>query len=113
MCQKVIRGVVEDAAYRRVRSAHDSLHSVNGAEIVAAVNAVRAPCSHQDVLIVVRHTDDFVRHDLSNRQDEIEISVADQLIYFHWPAIVELDLGLFSHEITGNFPYAADIPPPV
>src|SRR5260370_16184285 len=63
--QKSIRGVVEDAAHRGIHSAHDSLHSINGAEIMAAIDAVWAPRSHEYVLIVICHADYFVRHNLS------------------------------------------------
>src|SRR5258705_12456400 len=67
IAKKVRRGIVENPAYRILCASHDSFHSVDRSQVVTAIDAVRAARSHQNVLVVVRHPDNFVRHNLSDR----------------------------------------------
>ena len=71
----MIGGVVEHGADGIFGAAHDALHAVDGAEIVAAVDALAAAGADQDVLVVVGHADHFMRHDLADGENEIEAAV--------------------------------------
>ena len=77
VAEEVVGGVVEDVADWIVGSAHDALHAVDGAEIMAAVDAFAAAGPDQDVLVVVGHADDFVGHDLADGEDQIEAALRD------------------------------------
>ena len=89
MLGEVVGGVVEHLADRRIGPAHDALHAVAGAEEVALVDAFRAAGADEDVLIVVGHADDFVRHDLPERQDQIVPALGDQPADLRGPGPVE------------------------
>ena len=57
-------------------AAHDALHAVDRAQVVAAVDAFAAAGADEDVLGEVGHADDFVGHDLADGEDEIESAAA-------------------------------------
>ena len=59
-----------------IGAAHDALHAVDGAQVVAAVDAFAAAGADQNVLGVVGHADDFVGHDLADGENEIESAAA-------------------------------------
>ena len=88
LAEEVVAGIVENAAYRIVRAAHDALHTVDRTEIVTAVDAVASASPDQDVLVVVRHADHFVWHNLPQREHKIEAAVCDQAIRLCWPCVV-------------------------
>ncbi len=45
---------------------------------MTAVNASGAPGAHENVFVVVRHSDDFVRHDLSDGKNQVEAAMNDE-----------------------------------
>src|SRR6185503_4007336 len=65
MAKEVVGGVVEHIANRIFRTAHDAFHPVDRAEIVAAIDPFAAAGPYQNVLGIVGHTDNFVRHHLA------------------------------------------------
>ena len=71
IAQKAFGGVVEDGADRIFSASHDALHAVDGSEVMAAIDAVRASRADQDVLGVVGHADHFMRHDLADGEHKI------------------------------------------
>ena len=78
--QEMIGGVVEHVAHGIVGAAHDALHAVDGAQIVAAVDAFAAAGADENVLVVVGHADDFMRHDLADGENEIEAACEMSLL---------------------------------
>ena len=63
---------------------------------MAPVDAGRASSAHEDVLVVVRHADDLVRHHLPDGQDEIVLPGPDQIGQLHGPRKI--------HRAFGNLP---------
>src|SRR5215472_11007907 len=80
MAEEALSGVVEHGADGVLRGAHDALHAVDRAEVVAAVDAFAAAGADEDVLVVVGHADDFVRDDLADGEYEIPLTVDDVLV---------------------------------
>ena len=111
--EEMIGGVVEDVAHGIFGAAHDALHAVDRAEVVAAVDALAAACADQDVLGVVGHADHFVGHDLADGEDEIESAARDEPIDLRGPRIVELAFGLFADELGRDFAEGFDVGAPV
>lgn len=74
---KVRRGVVEDPPQRVVGAAHHALHAVDCANEVREVDRVASASADKEVLVVVRHAEDFVRHDLADRQDEVVLATPE------------------------------------
>jgi len=78
VAEKMIGGVIEDVAHGILGAAHDALHAVDGAEIMAGLIPSRPPAADEDVLgeVPCRH---FVGHDLadgrmrSNPPEEISL----------------------------------------
>src|SRR5262249_17435303 len=69
---EMVRSVIQNAAHGGIGAAHNPFHAVNGAQVVALINSFRAAGADEDILVVVGHADDFVRHYLAKREDEIE-----------------------------------------
>src|SRR6202140_216784 len=90
MPQKTIGGVIENVAHGILRTTHDALHPINRAQVMAAVYALPASSAHQNILVVVRHADDFVGHDLSDRENQIETALRNQPVLLGRPRIVQL-----------------------
>src|SRR6266404_1676564 len=99
MPQKMIGRVIENVAYGILRTAHDALHPINGAQVVAAVYALSASCANKNVLVVVRHADDFVGHDLTDRENQIETALRNQPVHLGRPRIVQLAFRLLVDEL--------------
>jgi hypothetical protein len=72
--------IVEDFTHRRKILAHHTLHAVDGADHVALVDHVAAAHADKQVLRMVRHADDLVRHDLADGEDQIIAGVHDAAI---------------------------------
>src|SRR6202140_1767967 len=102
--EKMRGGVIQHTADWIVRAPHDALHTVHGAKIVAAVDAVGSARSDQNVFVVVRHADNFVRDDLAEGKNEIELATGNQPIYLRRPVVVQSPFRLFTDEIPGNDP---------
>src|SRR5580704_4916886 len=96
--EEFIGGVVKDFAHRIFRAAHDAFHAVDGAKVVAAIDAFTAAGSDEDVLVVVGHADDFVGHDLADGEHQIKTATGDQAIDLRRPRVVELALRLLANE---------------
>ena len=79
MAKEVVGGVVEHIANRIFRAAHDAFHPVDRAQVVAAIDPFAAAGPNQNVLGVVGHTDNFVRHHLANGKNQIESAARNQL----------------------------------
>src|SRR5258708_13913985 len=99
MPQKMIGRVIENIADRILRTAHDALHPINRAQVMAAVYAFSPSGAHQNVLVVVRHADDFMRHDLADRENQIETALCNQPIHLGRPRIVQLAFRLLVDEL--------------
>ena len=72
--EKMLLGIVEYLSDGGVIPAHYPLHTVERAEHVRAVYHRAAAAADEDVLRVVCHADDLVRHDLTDGVDEIVVS---------------------------------------
>src|SRR6516225_1010028 len=83
--QETIGGVIENVADGVLSAAHDALHTVNRAQVVAAIDPVAAPCAHENVLVVIGHADDFVGHDLADGENEIEAAKSCPTKSSAWP----------------------------
>ncbi len=110
---EVIAGVVQHAAHGRVGAAHHAFHTVDGAEEVAAVNADGATGADEDVLVVVRHANDFMRNDLSDRKNQVVATVAEELVDLGRPGEVEFAFADFVDEAAGDFAEGDDVVAPV
>src|SRR6266404_1436041 len=113
MPQKMIGRVIENVAYGILRTAHDALHPINRAQVMAAVYALAASGAHQNVLVVVRHADDFMRHDLTDRENQIESALSDQPIYLGRPRIVQLAFRLLVDELRRDLAESLNVGSPV
>src|SRR5207253_6062720 len=111
--QKAIGGVIENVAHGILRTAHDALHPINRAQVMAAVYALAASGAHQNVLVVVRHADDFMRHDLTDRENQIESALSDQPIYLGWPRIVQFAFRLLMDELRRDLAESLNVGSPV
>ena len=62
---------------------HHALHAVNCADHVRFVDHIAAADADKQILRVVRHADDFMRHDLTGRNDEVIAFVHHAAIDLH------------------------------
>jgi hypothetical protein len=102
MLEEVIGGVVEHVAHGIDGAAHDPLHPVDSAQIVAAIDAVAASRAHQNVLVVVGHADHFMGHDLADGENQIEAAPRDELVDLRRPRITQLAFRLLADKLGGN-----------
>ncbi len=86
----MIGSIIHHVAHWIVGAAHDALHAVDSAKVVAAIDALAAAGANEDVLVVVGHADHFVRHNLADGEHQIEAAVRDQPVYLRRPGVVEL-----------------------
>ena len=80
---------------------------------MAPVDAVLAPGAHEDVLVVVRHADHLVRHDLPDGQDEIVLPGPDQVGQLDGPREIHRALGNPPHELPRHLADGRDAGAPV
>ena len=111
--EKAIGGVIEHGAHRILGTAHDALHAVDSAEIMAAINAIGAASADEDVLGVIGHAYDFVRYNLTYGEDEIEVTPGYEAVDLRRPRITQFAFGLFSNEFDWNFAKSFYIGAPV
>ena len=109
----VVEGVVEELAHGRVVAAHRLLHTADGADHVRLVYHVRAAAADEQVLRVVRHADDLVRHDLPRRDYEVVRLVHDEAVHLHVHGILPEALGNLLHLGGGNLSELHDVGAPV
>ena len=95
--QKVLRCIIENVADGVVRASHDSLHPVDGSEVVTAIDAFGTTSADQNILIEIRHSDNFVGHHLADGQYEIESAFRYKTIHFRRPVIVKLPFRLLMY----------------
>src|ERR1035437_8067059 len=113
MFQEMIGGVIEHVAHRIGGAAHDPLHPVDGAQVVAAIDAVTASRAYQNVLVVVGHADHFMRHNLANGENQVEAAPRDQLVDLRRPRITQLTFRLFADEIGRYLAKSLDVRAPI
>jgi len=70
---------------------------------MAAVDRLAAAGAHEDVLVVIGHANDFMGHDLTDGEDEIEATIRNQSVHLRRPSIVELAFRLFQNEFCRDF----------
>ena len=113
MAQEVVGGVVEHVAHGIHGAAHDALHAVDRAQVMAAVDALAASRAHQDVLVVVGHADHFVGHDLADGEDQVEAALRDEPVDLRRPRIIQLAFRLLADELGRNLAQRLDVGAPV
>ena len=69
--------------------------------------------AHQDVLVVVGHADDFMRHDLADGKNQVEAALRNEPVDLRRPRIVELAFRLFADELWRNLAERLHIGAPV
>ena len=80
---------------------------------MAAIDAVAATRAYQNILVVARHADDFMGHDLAYGEDQIEAASRDELVDLRRPRITQLAFRLFADELGRNLAKRLDIGAPV
>src|ERR1700675_2934813 len=113
MPQKTIGGVIENIAHGILRTAHDALHPINRPQVMAAVYALPASGAHENVLVVVRHADDLVGHDLTDGENQIETALRNQPIHLGRPRIVQLAFRLLVDELRRDLAESLNVGSPV
>ena len=83
VAQEMFHAVVEDLPHGRMVFSHHALHAVNCADHVRFVDHIAAADADKQILRVVRHADDLVRHDLTGRNDEVIAFVHHTAIDLH------------------------------
>src|SRR5262249_31117535 len=76
--------------------------TVHCAEIMAAVDALRPTSSDEHIFVVVRHADDFMRHNLPNGENQIKSAAHDEPIDLRRPIVIQLSLRLLMNELSWN-----------
>src|ERR1700730_4471388 len=113
MSQETIRRVIKNVAHGVLSAAHDAFHPVNRAQIMAAVYALSASRAHQNILVVIGHDDNFMRHDLADRQNEIKPSMSDEPVHLCRPRIIQLAFGLLVNKPGWDLAEGLDVGTPV
>src|ERR1700677_4110804 len=88
MSQESIGRVIENVTHGVLRASHEPLHPINRAQVMAAVYAFSASRAHEDGLVVIRHADNFMRHDLADGEDEVEAAMRNEPVYLRRPRVV-------------------------
>ena len=95
---KLILGVIQNLAQRRVRATECLFDAVDGTQVVAFVDAFGAAGSHEYVFVVIRHPDDFMRNDLADGKDQIVAAIAQHLVHLCLPWSIVQPTGDFFDE---------------
>ena len=109
----MFRRVIQDLANRRVRAAHHAFHAVSRADVMAFVDALDAAGADENVFVVVRHADDFVRHDLPDGQNQLVSAAGDEVGNLRGPRKVHRAFGDFFHKSRRHFADGSDAGAPV
>src|SRR5579863_8832061 len=88
MSQEAIGCVIENVAHGVLCAAHDPLHPVNRTQVMAPVYALAASRAHENILCVVGHAYNFMRHDLADGENEIEATMHNEPVHLCRPCIV-------------------------
>ena len=83
VAQEMFHAVVKDLPHGRMVFSHHALHAVNCADHVRFVDHIAAADADKQILRVVRHADDLVRHDLTGRDDEVIAFVHHAAVDLH------------------------------
>jgi hypothetical protein len=100
---KMLGSIIENSPHWRIGPAHHTFHSVNGAEEVGFIDPFRPACSNKNVLGVSGHPDDFVRHDLANRKNQIVRSIGEKAVDLYRYAVIDRALRSFFDERSRHF----------
>src|SRR6204780_5638382 len=111
--QETICRVVKHTSNGIFGAAHDALHGINRAQVVAAIDRVAASRADKNVLVVIGHANDFMGNNLADGKNEIETALRDEPVHLRWPCIVQFAFRLFADELGWNLAESLDIGPPV
>ena len=111
--QKMIGGVVENLTHGIFSAAHDALHPIHCAQIMAAVDSIAASGADENVLVVIGHANHFMGHDLADREDEIKATTRNEPVHLRRPCIVQLAFRLLINKLRRNFAENLDLRSPV
>ena len=92
------QGLVEQPAGGRVGPAHHLLHAVGRADEMALVDAGLPAAADEEVLGMVGHAGDFVRHHLADRKNEVVTAFPDQLVELGRPGLFTYARAHMAHE---------------
>jgi hypothetical protein len=95
-----------------VHASHDSLDSVHGAEVMAAMDRFGAPDTDQNVLILIRHTGNFMRHDLPDRKNQVESTCDEMPVHLYRPRTIQTSFRLLMDERRCYFAQGRQAAPP-
>ena len=113
MLGEVFGGVIQDAADRRVRPAHHAFHAIGRADVMALVDAFHAAGAYKDVLVVVGHADDFMRHHLADGENEVVPAGGNEIRHLRRPGKLDGTTGNFAHKRGRHFADRGDASAPV
>src|ERR1035437_7497418 len=113
MSQETIGRIIENLAHGILGAAHDALHPINRAQVMAAVYALSASRAHQNILVVIGHANNFMRHNLPDGKNKIEAAMRNQPVHLRRPRIVQLAFRLLVDEVRRNLAEGLDIGSPV
>src|ERR1039458_10711959 len=85
MSQETIGRIIENLAHGILGAAHDALHPINRAQVMAAVYALSASRAHQNILVVIGHANNFMRHNLPDGKNKIEAAMRNQPVHLRRP----------------------------
>ncbi len=110
---EVRAGIFHHIPHRALCAAHDALHSVGCAQIMALVDAGAAAYAHEDVLGVVCHADDLVWNHLTYGKDKVEGRVQQQFVHLRRPVVVHLPFRNLLHIRSWHRAHGDDVVAPV
>src|ERR1700722_4038223 len=113
MSQETIGGVIQNVAHGVLGAAHDALHPINSAQVMAAVYALPATRAHENILVVIGHAYHFMGHDLADGDNEIEAAACNEPVHLRRPGIAQLAFGLLKDELGRDFAQGLDVCTPV
>ena len=77
------------------------------------VNRLHAACADEDVLEPVRHADDFVRNDLSDRENHVVISLRKPMVNRYGDGIVDFSARYLLDKFGWHFAEVVESTPPI
>ena len=109
----MLHAVVEDLPHGRMVFSHHALHAVDRADHVRFVYHIAATHADEQVLRVVCHADDLVRHDLTGGNDEVVAFVHHAAIDLHADRLMPETLCDFFQIACRDFTDLHHVMPPV
>ena len=113
LVQKVLHAIVENLPHGRMVFPHHALHAIDRADHVRFVDHIAAAHADEQVLRVVSHADDLVRHDLTGRNDEIIALIHHAAVDLHADRLVPETLCDFFQIACRDFTDLDHIVPPI